>query len=173
MRQKPKIKGNAYQYQNLTTYPKGAILGLTKKLSATFYGQGNQLEKMEPVLDLAGLDYDSEHYDSNGTVFLFTEPKKIEKSQTELGKNWLRDYFFKKDGQPRSGKRTENLDPLVLGIAKKVSKFRFIGVLALKNTFGEYVQFLPIYRTYNRSGQYFDYAPIHWGQPVIVSLGGE
>jgi len=27
---------------------------------------------------------------------------------------------------------------------------------------------LPVYRTYNRRGQYFDYAPVHWGQPVIM-----
>lgn len=46
-----------------------------------------------------------------------------------------------------------------------------IDVILAKCTFeynGTLNDVLPIYRTFNRKGEYFDYAPIHWGEPVIT-----
>lgn len=167
------IKNNTYQYAQMKQFPKSAIGGLTKKLSSFRFTSNNttndnQHDKTLMFAREVGLSWSHNNYAVNGDVFLFTTSKKITKEQTLLGKNWLKNHFFKLNGAVRSGKNTENVSERVLNISKSVSKFEFVGVLGLMNTHGDYIQFIPIYRTYNRKGEYFDYAPIHWGQPVIM-----
>jgi hypothetical protein len=167
------VKNNRYQYAEMKTFPKGAIGGLTKKLASFRFTSNNttndnQYDKTLIFAREIGLSYSHNESACNGDVFLFATPKKITAEQSNFGKAWLKDYFFKKNGETRSGKRTEYVGTRVLEISKSVSKFEFVGVIGLMNSYGDYIQFIPLYRTYNRKGQYFDYAPIHWGQPVII-----
>lgn len=167
------LKNNRYQYDKMKTFPKSAIGGLTKKLSSFRFTSNNttndnQYDKTLIFAREVGLAWSHNHYEVNGDVFLFTSARKITTEQTAFGKDWLKNHFFKKNGQARSGKNTENVGTRVLEISKSVSRFEFVGVVGLMNSYGDYVQFIPLYRTYNRKGEYFDYAPIHWGQPVII-----
>lgn len=167
------IKNNRYQYDKMKVFPKSAIGGLTKKLNSFRFGRNNTVgddgnSDLRFFYRNVGLRFVDQEYNCNGEIFHFDTARKITAEQTKFGKQWLKDYYFKSNGQPRSGKRTENVGSRVLGIAKSVSRFEFVGVLGLKNSFGDLIQFVPIYRTYNRKGEYFDYAPIHWGQPVIM-----
>lgn len=157
-------------YKSLKKYEKSQINGLTKCLAHFRFGPYTEdLKKKEALHNFMWslkLNLVNEVYE--GHLFHFETPKKITQSQTTLGKNWLKNYFFKKDGTPRKTKNIHGVSERVLSISKHVSRFEFIGVLGCVNSFGEYVQFLPIYRTYNRKGEYFDYAPIYWGTPVIM-----
>lgn len=124
------------------------------------------------VKSLMDVSMDNVHFEyvSGGTqveLYHFKKPMKIERYQTTLGKAWLKQHFFKTNGQPRSGRNTENVSERVLNISKSVSRFEFIGVGLVQNQFGDTNQVIPIYRTYNRKGEYFDYCPIHWCQPLI------
>lgn len=155
-------------YEELKKYTMGNVRGLTKKLGKTFYGQGPQRPRLAEALVETGLGFGGSADTVDGELFLFHTEKKITVEQTAIGKSWLKEYFFKKDGSPRSGKRTEGVSQSVLLIAKSVSRFEFIGVLGLRNVMGDLCHFLPIYRTYDRKGNYFDYAPGHWAAPIIL-----
>jgi len=142
---------------------------MTPKLAPVIPMHAHQYDKTLIWAREQGLTYSHNEYDVNGDVFLFKEARKITSEQTKFGKAWLKNHFFKLNGEIRSGKNTENVGDRVLHIAKSVSRFEFVGTIGLMNSCGEYyVQFLPIYRTYNKKGEYFDYAPIHWGQPIIM-----
>jgi hypothetical protein len=166
------IKNNTYQYAKMRTFPKSAIGGLTKKLMGFRFKRdrvSNNEALVEAFADSVGLTTSKEIYDVNGTAFYFNSPRSITREQTTFGKEWLKQHFYKKNGTIRSGKNTENVPNFVLTMAKKVRGFKFVGVLGLRNSFGEYMQFLPIYRTFS-GRSYFDYAPIHWGQPIILGF---
>jgi hypothetical protein len=161
-------------YKNLKVYKKSQINGLTKHLSGLrFVGRWDEprCKRNELMIDRClelGMivDYNDSHLP--GEKFTFKSPRKITGEQSRFGKAWLKNYFFKSDGKPRSGKRTEYVGQRVLDIAKSVTRFEFIGVLGCANSYWEINQFIPIYRAYNSRGQYFDYAPIHWGEPVVM-----
>jgi hypothetical protein len=156
-------------YKNLKVFEKSQVNGLTKHLSALRFKTAWDDRTNDVMIKRAnelGLELDY-YRDSEAEKFVFKVPRKITAEQTKFGKAWLKEYFFKKDGTPRSGKRTEYVGDRVLRIAKNASRFEFVGVYGLTNSFGSIVQFVPIYRTYNRKGEYFDYAPIHWGSPII------
>lgn len=157
-------------YKNLKVFKKSQVNGLTKHLSGIRYSvpyetRGNLTDLIIKRCTELGMEIDYCYAD--GERFTFTKPRKITKEQSDFGKQWLKDFFFKKNGQPRSGQRTQYVSDRVLRIAKSATRFEFIGVIGLFNSMGEMCQFVPLYRTFNRKGEYFDYAPIHWGQPII------
>jgi hypothetical protein len=158
-----------YDYKNLKVFEKSQINGLTKHLAGLRfgeYGKGN-----DKIISRAQeLDLEVDYNDSNlqGEKFTFKKPRKIKRVQTQFGKAWLKAYFFKIDGTPRSGKRTQYVGNRVLEIAKKVHHFEFVGVLGVANNSWEIYAFLPIYRAFDKNGNYFDYSPVHWGEPVIM-----
>lgn len=165
------IKNNRYQYEKMKTFPRGAIMGITKHLSglrfSSDYGDDLTTKQINRAKEL-GLELDYNDSNTSGEKFTFIKPRKITSDQTKFGKAWLKQFFFKLDGSPRKGKNTEYISDETLRIAKSVSRFEFIGVLALRNGMSELYQFLPIYRTYDKKGNYFDYSPVHWGQPIIM-----
>ena len=161
----------AYDYTNLKQYTKSQVNGLTKALMAQRFGEGDSHAGWERIFNKAkevGLEIDYNDANISGEKLTFKTPRKITKAQTELGKAWLKNHFFKLDGTPRRGKATECVSDSTLKIAKSVARFEFIGVLVIASQGWYPCQVLPIYRTYNRKGEYFDYAPVHWGQPVIM-----
>lgn len=160
-------------YKNLKTFQKSQVNGLTKHLSSLRFNQPYSPERRnnDVIIDRAkeiGLEVDYNDSNQMGEKFTFTSPRKITGEQTKFGKAWLKNYFFKLDGKTRSGKRTEHVSEATLKIAKSVSRFEFIGVLGIANQSWEIHSFLPIYRAYDRKGNYFDYSPVHWGEPVIM-----
>lgn len=170
-----------YDYKNLKVFKKSQINGLTKHLANLRFIRHDDIQEtlttgrkvntndrmIDRCLELGMIvDYNDSHLP--GEKFTFKTPRKITKEQTEFGKAWLKNYFFKLDGKPRSGKRTEYISENTLDIAKSVTRFEFIGVLGVANSYWEIMQFLPVYRAYNKQGHYFDYAPVHWGQPVVM-----
>lgn len=158
-------------YRNLKIFQKSQIGGLTKHLAGLRFGSGlgdsrNTWNKIFDRTKELGLEVGYSH--AHGERLNFVSPRKITKEQTQFGKTWLKEYFFKKDGTPRSGKRTEYVGTRVLEIAKSVSRFEFVGVQVLASQSWYPCQVVPIYRAFNRKGQYFDYAPIYGGEPIIM-----
>jgi hypothetical protein len=103
-------------------------------------------------------------------VMHFAKPSKITVQQTTLGKNWLNKHCFKLNGETRKDIE-DHFSDRALSIARNVSRFEFIGVVMVFDDSGygkNLQQVLPIYRTYNRKGEYFDYSPIHWAQPIVM-----
>ena len=162
----------AYDYANLKTFTKSQVNGLTKHLSnLRFNGDHNQGNHAKWDLIFkrgAELGLKIGYSEAHGERLNFKAPRKITPEQTKFGKAWLKEYFFKKDGTPRSGKRTEYIGDRVLKIAKSVSRFEFVGVQVLASQGWYPSQVVPIYRAFNRKGEYFDYAPIHWGEPIVM-----
>lgn len=162
----------AYDYANLKTFQKSQVNGLTKHLAGLRFGSdgadGSQ-NKWSRIFDRAKeLGLEIGYSEAHGERLDFVKPRKITAEQTKFGKAWLKEYFFKKNGEARGGKRTEYVGTRVLDIAKNVSRFEFVGVQVLASSGWYPCQVVPIYRAYNRKGKYFDYAPIFWGEPIIM-----
>lgn len=158
-------------YSALKTFKRSQINGLTKLLGSTRFADNKRKEKVIAMKNLIGLDHIGneycEAYSAHSNVLHFAKAKKITKEQSDFGKTWLKSHCFKLTGSPRL--HAKDYNDRVLSIAKNVSRFEFIGVLAILSNYSvEPVQYLPIYRTYNKKGEYFDYTPIHWGKPVIM-----
>lgn len=164
---------NRYNYKDIKVFHRGMIMGLTKSLSQLRFGnydapRGEGNAKMIERAKTFGLEIDYNDSNLPGEKFLFKTFRKITNEQTKFGKAWLKNHFFKLNGEKRTGKNTEYVNDDVLRIAKAVVKFEFVGVLGVANQSWEIHSFLPIYRAYNKKGEYFDYSPVHWGQPVIM-----
>jgi hypothetical protein len=168
-------KSRGYDYANLKKFTKSQIGGLTKhlaglrfnRLSETATNSNHDLWTL--IFNRAEeLGLEIGYSEAYGERLDFIKPRKITAEQTAFGKAWLKDYFFKLNGQPRGGKRMECVGPNTLRIAKSVVRFEFVGVQVLASSGWYPCQVLPIYRAFNRKGEYFDYAPIHWGEPLIM-----
>jgi hypothetical protein len=151
-------------------FEKSEINALTKLIQSSRFAEQIRKNEILAFLDLVSdeVGFEYLHGGFQGAVRHFKKPMKITKQQTELGKQWLRNYFFKLNGKKRTGKATEFVGDRVLQISKKVKRFEFVGILIGRNQWRDISGVLPIYRTYDSSGNYFDYAPIHWGQPIIM-----
>lgn len=160
-----------YNYSALKTFTKSQINGLTKRLSSKRFGTGSNHNAWQAIFDDAeSLGMEIGYCDSSysGERIDFKTPRKITREQTAMGKAWLKNHFFKKNGEPRGGKATEYIGTRTLTIIQDVSRFEFVGVIVLASQGFYPCQVVPIYRTFNRKGQYFDYAPIHWAQPIVM-----
>ena len=163
-----------YDYANLKTFQKSQVNGLTKHLANLRFDAGTyETSKLwDQIFNRAKeLGLEIGYSEAHGERLDFLKPRKITAEQTAFGKAWLKNYFFKMNGQPRSGKRTEYVSDKTLQIAKSVSRFEFVGVQVLASSAWYPCQVVPIYRAFNRKGEYFDYAPIHWGEPIIMERG--
>jgi hypothetical protein len=172
----------AYDYANIHRFTKSQIGGLTKKLASLrfdgdFYSSTYRRDlesRVETKAKEFGLEYLWHEAECDGYIYLFKTPRKITREQTKFGKAWLKSKLFKLSGGRRNTRLCNDLQDLYFEIAKSVSRFEFIGVVGLLNSLGEPVKFIPIYRTFNRNGKYFDYAPVHWGEPIFLGqlIGG-
>lgn len=165
-------------------FQKSEIAALTKMVvSARF--ESENAERRDAILNMV-----SEHMPIFETVYIpprgpyaqdghhaevrhFDKPAKITAEQTKMGREYLKRRYIKTNGAARKCAERE-LTPAQIEIVRNVSRFEFVGILTVLAQYdqGSIVQALPIYRTYNRKGEYFDYAPIHWGEPVISELNG-
>jgi hypothetical protein len=162
-----------HDYKNLKVFKKSQVNGLTKHLAGLRFSgfrAGGSNQDMWSLIFKRGEELGLEvgYSDAHGERLDFKTPRKITAEQSQFGKSWLKEYLFKKDGTPRSGNRTEYVSERVLKIAKSVSRFEFVGVQILASSGWYPCQVVPIYRAFNRKGEYFDYAPIHWGTPIFM-----
>lgn len=156
-------------YRNIRTFQKSQINGLTKHFSGLRFGMGSNHDSWNRIFDRAKqLGLEIGYSRAHGERLDFITPRKITREQTAFGKAWLKQYFFKLDGTPRSGKRTEYISDSTLKIAKSVARFEFVGVQILASHGWYPVQAVPIYRAFDRKGNYFDYSPVHWGEPIVM-----
>lgn len=156
-------------YKNLIKFEKSQINGLTKHLSNLRFGMGSKQDAWKAIFKRGEeLGLEIGYSEAYGERLDFKTPRKITKEQSDFGKSWLKNYFFKLDGKARSGKATKYVGDRVLKIAKSVSRFEFVGVQVLASQGWYPCQVVPIYRAFNRKGEYFDYSPVHWGQPIIM-----
>lgn len=159
---------STYNYLEIKTFQKSQINGLTKHLSNLRFGAGTSTDSWSRIFNRAKeLGLEIGYSEAHGERLDFINPRKITREQTAFGKHWLKEYFFKKSGEPRQGKRTEYVGSRVLEIAKKVHRFEFVGVQILASQGWYPCQALPIYRAFDKAGNYFDYSPVHWGEPII------
>lgn len=164
----------AHDYANLKVFTKSQIGGLTKHLAGLRFKQtGDELNSngmmWKRLFGRAGeLGMEIGYSEAHGERLDFKQARKITREQTQFGKAWLKDYFFKMDGTPRSGKRTEYVSGCTLRIAKSVVRFEFVGVQVLASSGWYPCQVVPIYRAFNLKGESFDYAPIHWSAPLVM-----
>lgn len=155
-------------YKNLKVFQKSQVNGLTKALIRERFEAFDKTEAWNKIFKTAenfGLEVGYSH--ASGERLDFLKPRKITSEQTEFGKAWLKNYFFKLNGTERRGKRTDQVPDSVLKIAKRVSRFEFVGIQVLASSGWHPSQALPIYRAYDRTGSYFDYSPVPWGEPII------
>lgn len=162
----------AYDYAKLNVFTKSQVNGLTKHLSNLRFNNGDwnsTHELWQRIFDRsAELGMEIGYSQAHGERLDFIKPRKITKEQTEFGKTWLKDYFFKKNGEPRGGKRTEYVGTRVFRIIQDLKRFEFVGVQVLASSGWYPSQVVPIYRAYSKSGDYFDYAPVHWAPPIVM-----
>lgn len=89
--------------------------------------------------------------------FQETAPYRITAAQTAKGLDFLRRKAFRIDGKPR---QTADFpfSNYELTIIKTASHFQFVGLANSAYLYGGgYTWYLPIYRLYSKSGDYFDY----------------
>jgi len=116
---------------------------------------------IESISEQGNTHYLSES-DSYATEILFNKPLKITEEQTTLGIAYLKSFCFGKRGPRKQTVFNEN----DLKVIEGFKQFLFVGVLQIENSYG-YKQYLPIYRTKGKKA-FFDYAPIHWGKPIVT-----
>jgi hypothetical protein len=163
-------------------FERSEIAALTKLIAGLRFAPEERKAEIEELRANCFLEVDviTERPYGGGDYFYchvmhFAKPAKISATQTREGKEWLKRKYFKTNGQPRAAglRLEENQGSKALEICKSVSRFEFVGVLEVRNSHGDCNQVLPIYRTYNRKGEYFDYSPIHWGEPVFSGGSNE
>lgn len=99
---------------------------------------------------------------------LWNKPRLLTEEHSTQGINYLRDYCWTTKGVVRKSCRAFNEDERE--IVKNFKSFAFIGWHIETNDFGD-TFFHIVYRTYAKDGSYFDYIPMHWGDPIIVENG--
>lgn len=96
----------------------------------------------------------------------YMEERKITREQSRYGIEYLLKRYFKKNGEPRKGSPFGSRENVIL---KSFSKFRFVGFYEMSSNGGYWTTSIPVYRVYSKDGSYFDYAPIHWGVPIVLN----
>lgn len=89
----------------------------------------------------------------------------ITKEQSSKGIEYLRRRYFKKNGEPR---KLCPFSETAQNIIRNFKRFEFVGLYEHATTAGS-MGYLPIYRVISKHGSYFDYSPVHWGEPIIHS----
>jgi len=92
----------------------------------------------------------------------------ITKEQTKQGIDWLKNFCFKKNGTLRKNVNNYFSD-FEIDVIRNFSKFRFVGfhVDRSREHFG-ILTYIPVWRTYSKDGDYFDYYCEDRGTPVVL-----
>lgn len=82
---------------------------------------------------------------------------------------YWRKLIFKSNGQTRNIKDFP-LTAKQVEILRTFKKFTFEGYHEVCGNYGS--TFLEIFRVHSKSGEYFDYCPVHWSMPMILKNDG-
>jgi hypothetical protein len=91
----------------------------------------------------------------------------ITKEQSDYGLEYLKRRYFKLNGTARR-QCPFNLRQQAI-IMHAFKEFKFVGFYEHRNDSGMYVGYTPVYRVHANNGEYFDYSPIHWGNPLVFN----
>jgi len=86
----------------------------------------------------------------------FRGPYQITEEQSKTGIEYLRRKAFKTNGKPRNTKDYPFSDH-ELAIIKDFERFEFWSIYDASNSWGGCTWYLPVYRVYSKSGEFFDY----------------
>lgn len=97
---------------------------------------------------------------------------KITEDQSNKGIEWLKKTQLKKNGELRNS-QSVFINEGDKKILENFSHFKFIGLEFSDFNYysNSYRNIAPIYRTFDKSGNYFDYAPIAFGSCGILDRG--
>ncbi len=157
-------------------FQKREINALTKLLGGVRFAKPERVAEvayLKRMLMTEGADVS--HGESYGTVWTFNRACKISEEQSAFGLAWLHDHYFKKNAAPRAValRLAEEHGSDLLTVVRGVVRFDFIGVIEFRNQYdGQVMQAIPLYRAFDATGKYFDYAPIHWSEPVFIFDNG-
>jgi hypothetical protein len=97
----------------------------------------------------------------------------ITAEQTEQGIEYLRRLLLKTNGERTRNKVAQKFTDEQVDIVRKFKRFTFVGLHEVYSDYdGRLQDTLPIYRVHSRDGKHFDYAPIHWGEPLVETVWG-
>ena len=98
----------------------------------------------------------------------------ITKEHSDIGIEYLRKTFFKKNGDPRKA-AFDDLTDHDINVLKNFKKFKFVGFgLYHENSYNsQYDQYEIIYRVIAKNGDWFDYLAVSWqsGQFEVLNRG--
>lgn len=93
---------------------------------------------------------------------------RITKEQSDFGKAFLYSKLFNSKGQFRRSQVASQFREWRGDIVKRLTKFTFDGFHVEWNSYTREINSLaPVYSAYDRKGQRFSYAWVHWG-PVFI-----
>lgn len=92
----------------------------------------------------------------------------LTQEQTDFGIEWLHNFLFTGSGKLRQGKCVGDFDNHEALVIRNFSGFQLVGLKEHYNGIGTVVMYSPIYRTYDKLGNWFDYAPVMWGVPELI-----
>lgn len=137
-------------------WTKGDILAFGKMLNSMKY---SDKERKDKIWDL--------YNDLESAIGDFGY--EITEEQSNFGIEWLNALCFTKSGKYSRAQKVQDFNGPDFDIVRNFLKFEFMGFY--ENVNGYYSHYVPIYRTIDKDGNYFDYTVAHWGTPEIVGRG--
>lgn len=98
------------------------------------------------------------------------EERPITREHSDKGIAWLRKLCFKLNGDPR---KNPPLGTRELDIVRRFKRFTWVGVYNTQEHFENWngcKSYVPVWRTYDKAGNYFDYAVIGGGPGGSVEV---
>lgn len=100
--------------------------------------------------------------------------RKITKDQNEFGRNWLKERYINKKGQPRKQLKhdfnyldVDSTPERAFNVIKGLKDFRFVGVTGHWNSYFKiYTDITPVYKAIGKNGDSFTYTFGHWGKLI-------
>lgn len=131
----------------------------TERELISFRRQINGSSKLDIDSRQELVDLFEEKASSNKTI-------QLSKEQQSKGLNWLRQKTFKLNGRIR---KNSPLGSYEIEVLNNFKKFTCVGLYNISEN--SYTQYVPIYRCYNKKGNYFDYICLMWGEIKVTQLG--
>ena len=135
-----------------TKWSKSDITSFAKALNSMKYDESRNPERMDRI---SSLWYE---FQNRGRVHY-----NLTAEQTEQGISYLRSRYFKKNGEPRKSCPFNEAEQAVI---KTFKKFTFSSIYVERNDYGM-EWYHPVYTVFGKNGDKFEYAPLHWSNPII------
>ena len=111
-----------------------------------------------------------ELYEQFWDMIMKREELNIASDHSDQGIAYLKSLAFKKDGSIRNTKNYPFTHKQV-EILREFKKFTFQGYMwasEITRDHQVYDEALVVFRVHSKSGEYFDYIPVHWSAPIVI-----